>query len=110
MCKLNCCSSIREYIKDKDEIVAPSASNLHFRTDYDQKTFIGGLVSFIVSMGVLYTAYARGKQMLQFEDPTLTSINEGINYEDVDKIGIKDVAKPLFEIQEFGDNTIDLDA
>ena len=36
--------------------------------------------------------------MLQFEDPTLTSIEEGMNYEDVDKIGIKDLAKPLFEI------------
>jgi hypothetical protein len=47
--------------------------------------------------------------MLQFEDPTLTSIEESMDYEAVAKISIKNVAKPLFEIQEFGDNTVDLD-
>ena len=48
--------------------------------------------------------------MLQFEDPTLTSINEGMEYELVGKRGIRELAKPLFEIQEFGDNTVDLES
>lgn len=33
-----------------------------------------------------------------------------MEYEEVGKIGIKDVAKPLFEIVEFGDNTVDLES
>ena len=45
-----------EYITDADELTPPQASNLHFKTDYLQKTFIGGLISMGVSLYVVYVA------------------------------------------------------
>ena len=53
--------SIATYITDKDELVTPSHQNLHFQTDYMQKTFVGGLISLGVTLYVLSVAYARGK-------------------------------------------------
>ena len=58
---------------------------------------IGGIVSFFVSIYMIYVVYARGKQMLMFEEPTITSIEEQFTY-DVGKISVLEVAKPLFEI------------
>ena len=49
------------YITDKDDLVTPSHQNLHFQTDYMQKTFVGGLISMGVTLYVLSVAYARGK-------------------------------------------------
>lgn len=75
-----------------------------------QKTFVGGLISLGVTLYVISVAYARGKQMLQYDDPQNTSIEEGMVQEDVGIIQISTTAKPLFEIQAGGDNTVDLEA
>ena len=78
MCKKgifsNAGNSVLSYITDKDEVVTPSHQNLHFQTDFMQKTFVGGLVSLGVTIYVLSVAYSRGKQMLQYDDPVNTSI------------------------------------
>jgi len=44
---------ISNFIRDKDEIVAPNASNLHFSTDLKQKTVIGGIGSLLVTCYVI---------------------------------------------------------
>lgn len=72
-----------EYITDADELTPPQASNLHFKTDYLQKTFIGGLISMGVSLYVVYVAITKGIQMFSFDGPTITSIAEKMNYDDV---------------------------
>ena len=78
MCKKgtfsNAGNSVLSFITDKDEIVTPSHQNLHFQTDFMQKTFFGGLISLGVTVYVLSVAYARGRQMLQYEDPSNASI------------------------------------
>lgn len=48
--------------------------------------------------------------MLQYADPVNTSIEEGMIQEDVGKIYIPTLAKPLFEVLDAGDNSYDLDA
>ena len=82
MCKSkslnNAGNSVLSYITDKDELVTPPHQNLHFQTDYMQKTFVGGIISLGVTIYVLSVAYARGKQMLQYDDPVNTSIEQGM--------------------------------
>ena len=45
-------NKISEYlnyqVKSRDDIVKPSAYNLHFDKDVKHKTFIGGLISIII--------------------------------------------------------------
>ena len=98
-----------DYVRDLDEIVEPSAASLHFQTDFKQKTFVGGLVSFAVTCYVLFFVYSKGSSMFNRNDPNMTSLEEQMNYDDVGKVYTKQTAKVLFEILEGGDNTIDLD-
>ena len=48
--------------------------------------------------------------MLGFSEPKISSVEEGMDYENVGKVAFSQVSKPLLEIVEGGDNTIDLDA
>lgn len=93
-----------------DEIYPPSAGNLHFQGDTKQKTFIGGLASFGVTLFVLYFCYDNGKRMFGYGDPALSSLAEMMKYDEVDKVPISDTAKILFEILEGGDTSVDLDS
>ena len=93
-----------------DEIYPPSAGNLHFKGDTKQKTFIGGLASFGVTLFVLYFVYGNATRMFTRSDASLSSLAEQMRYDDVAKVSIDKVAKILFEILEDGDNTVDLDA
>ena len=73
-----------DYIRDSDEIVEPSANNLHFQTDFKQKTFAGGLLSFGVTLYVLFFVYSKGTMMFNRDDPTMISLEEPMDYEGVD--------------------------
>ena len=59
---------------------------------------------------MLYMVYTKGSQMLGLEDPYISSLEETMNYEEVGKVPLNKLAKPLFEILEGGDSTVDLDA
>lgn len=48
--------------------------------------------------------------MINYDDPTNTSIEQGMIQEDVGMITIVNASKPLFEIQQGGDNTVNLEA
>jgi hypothetical protein len=47
--------------------------------------------------------------MLGFSAPKISSVEEGMNYDNVGKVGFSKVSKPLLEILEGGDYTVDLD-
>jgi hypothetical protein len=67
------------FITTRDEIAPPGFSNLHFNSDEKQKTFVGGFISFGVTLYTLYIAYTRGRQMLEFGDPSIYSIEESLD-------------------------------
>jgi hypothetical protein len=48
--------------------------------------------------------------MINYDDPTNTSIEQGMIQEDVGLITLFNASKPLFEIQQGGDNTVNLEA
>ena len=47
--------------------------------------------------------------MLGFAAPKISSVEEGMNYLEVGKVPFSDVSKPLLEIVQGGDSTVDLD-
>ena len=99
-----------KFITTRDEIAPPGFSNLHFHSDEKQKTFVGGLLSFGVTLYTLYIAYARGRQMLEFDDPSISSIEESLNVKEVGKVPYNQLALMFLEVVEYGDYAIDLDA
>jgi hypothetical protein len=70
-------------VRDKDEIVEPGASQLHFQGDSKQKTFIGGLASMGVTLYLLFMVYTNGKKLIYKEDNSITSLMEQMNYKGV---------------------------
>lgn len=98
------------FLKSKDEIAPTGFSQLHIRNNLGQKTVVGGCLSLFVSLYVVFIAYTKGRQMLQFDSPDISSIEETMKYNVVGKIKMVSMAKPLFEILEGGDNTVDLEA
>jgi hypothetical protein len=77
---MNIIDQFEKYIRAKDELAPAGFSKLHIRTNMQQKTFIGGLLSFAVSLYVAFVFYTRGKQMLGFNGPKISSVQEGMNY------------------------------
>ena len=66
-------------------------------------------MSWAISLYVLYIAYNKGKQMLQYGDPDISSIAEEMKYEKVGKVNFGDLSLPLLEITQGGDSTVDLE-
>lgn len=58
---------------------------------------------------VLYFVYTNGRRMFTRSEAALSSLAESMQYEDVGKVSINDMAKVLFEVLENGDSTVDLD-
>ena len=52
--------------------------------------------------------YTNGRKLIFKEDNKITSLFEQMNYEHVGKCFLNQTAKPLLEILENGDNTVDL--
>ena len=100
--------SISSFIRERDEIVSPNASNLHFNTDLKQKTMIGGLASLLVSCYVIFMVIIQGKKMIYRLENSYKTLEEQMNYEEVGQQPLSLMSKPLFEILENGDNTVDL--
>lgn len=98
---------IQGFVTTRDEIAPPGYSNLHFHSDEKQKTFFGGFVSFGVTLYTLWIAYTRGRQMLDFDDPTISSITEVMDYEAVGKVKYDELALMFIEILEGGDYTFE---
>ena len=61
---MNIISQFEEWVTSKDEVCPAAASKLHFRGNIDQKTFLGGLMSWSISMYVMFIAFTKGRQML----------------------------------------------
>ena len=95
-----------DWVTAKDEICPPAASKLHFQGNVDQKTLIGGMLSFMITLYVLFIAFTKGKQMLEFDEPDISSIAEEIKL--TGHVRFKDISLPLLEITEGGDSTVDL--
>ena len=66
--------SFEKWIRAKDEIAPPGFSKLHIRSNMEQKTFVGGLLSFAVTLYVTFVFYTRGRQMLGFSAPKISSV------------------------------------
>ena len=66
--------SVFNFVKARDEIAPPGFSKLHFSGNVDQKTFVGGLLSFAVTLYTMYIAYYRGLQMLSYTGPKISSV------------------------------------
>lgn len=81
-----------DFITSRDEIAPPGYSNLHFHSDEKQKTFLGGFISFGVTLCTLYIANARGRQMLEFDDPATKSISEMLDYKTVGRVPYNELA------------------
>ena len=106
----NAGQSVTSYITDQDGVVSPPHQKLHFQHDARQKTLIGGLISLGISIYVLNVAYERGKQMLQYGDPSMTSIEQGMDQDEVGKLKLNELSKPLLEFFDSGFNSVDLEA
>ena len=65
------------------------------RNDEKHKTLVGGFLSTMVSIYVLYVAYTNGKQMLLNEDPDLLSVEVG--YTDTRKIEMNEFPKIIIQ-------------
>lgn len=48
--------------------------------------------------------------MLGFAAPKISSVEEGMDYDEVGRVPFSQVSKPLLEILEGGDSTVDLEA
>ena len=101
---------MKSFIRDFDEIYPPSVDGLHFKGDTKQKSFIGGLASFAVTVFVIFFVYGNGRKMFLRDDPTLSSLAEELIYESVAVVPIKKVGKILFQVLENGYSTVNLDA
>ena len=100
---------LARWVRDYDSIVTPSTENLHFQTDYKQKTLVGGVASLGVTIYVAFVVYTKGSQMIGLEDPYISSLEQNMDYELVGKVALDTVAKPLIEILEYEDTTVDLE-
>ena len=67
------------------------------------------MLSFGITLYVCYIAYTKGRQMLEYDDPDISSIAEMMNYEKVGKVPFRDISLPLLEIHSGGDQTVDLE-
>jgi hypothetical protein len=67
---------ISNFIREKDEIVSPSANELHFNTDHKQKTMAGGVASLLVSCYVLFMVYSNGSKMIFKDNNDYKSLEE----------------------------------
>jgi hypothetical protein len=72
---------IAHWIRDKDEIVEPSAHTLHFQGDSKQKTMVGGIASMSVTAYLLFMVYTNGSKLIGKDDNQITSLMEQMNYE-----------------------------
>ena len=68
---------------------------------------VGGIFSLMISLYVMYIAFTKGKQMLEYGEPDISSIAEENKLES--KVFMKDISLPLLEITEGGDSTVDLE-
>jgi hypothetical protein len=66
-------------------------------------------MSWAISSYVLYIAFTKGRQMLQYGEPDISSIAEEMNYGNVGKVNFGDISLPLLEIVEGGDTTVNLE-
>jgi large-conductance mechanosensitive channel len=87
-----------KYIRELDEVVEPRVNTLHFQTDFKQKTFIGGLASFLVICYVIYFAVDHAITMFGRQDPRMASLEEEMRYNEVGKVSIAKTAKVFIEI------------
>ena len=72
--------NLENFIKSQDEIVQPKASDLHFSSNYKQKTFVGGIASMLVTLYVLSMVYTNGLKMVQKDKNTYKSLEEQMDY------------------------------
>ena len=80
---------VKNFIRDFDEIYQPSAERLHFRGDFLMKSYIGGLVSFGITLFVIYQFWImNGYDMLMRNGPSLASLAESMDYEAVGQVSV----------------------
>lgn len=76
--------AVKNFIRDFDEIAPPSADSMHFKGDFIIKSYLGGLVSFGITLFVIWQFwFLNGKQMILREGPSLSSLAESMDYEAV---------------------------
>jgi hypothetical protein len=68
--------TVRNFIRELDEIAPASAGNLHFKGDSSIKSYLGGLASFGVTIFVLFFVYGNGLKMFTRSDASLSSLAE----------------------------------
>lgn len=68
--------------------------------DEYQRTYLGGVSTFIVKLGLLYIAIDRGHQMLWQLDPNISTLNKGYDYHEHqnDTVPIGDMSKTMLYI------------
>ena len=74
---------ISNFVREQDEIVSPSANELHFNTDFKQKSMAGGIASLLVSGYVMYMVYSNGRKMLTLDNNNYKSLEEQMDYQHV---------------------------
>jgi hypothetical protein len=67
-------------------------------------------VSFGVTMYTLWIAYSRGRQMLEFGEPSTTSLIKNLEYEQIGKVHYNQLALQFLEIKRGEDVALDLEA
>jgi hypothetical protein len=74
---------IGDFVRDNDSLVESSATELHFQSDFKQKTQLGGFCSIGVSLYVLYIVYSNGRKMIERDNNSYVSLEQQMNYENV---------------------------
>ena len=62
------------YIIQNDRIVPKASTLLHYLNDKPQKTILGGLISTVIELYVIFVIFVQMKTLLLNENPYTTSI------------------------------------
>ena len=88
-----------DYIKTRDTIAKPSAEKLHFNQDQKIKTLLGGILTFLIEMYMIYLIITNTIKMLNFRNPYITQIHGKFQYE-LETVSIDKFSKTVLEIWE----------
>ena len=99
-----------KFVRKQDKVVHPGASQLHFKGDKNQRTVIGGLASLLVTFYLYFIIFDNGIKMVRLRNNSISSLVDQMHYDEVGKAFLNQTAKPLLEILERGDSTIDLES
>ena len=96
-------------IESQDNITDLSYQLLHFDSEKKTRSFLGGTCTLICKLFILIFTIENFEKMVNFSDPSIVTVENGMTTNDNETISILDMSKVmigLYEIDEQSDNFI----